>query len=92
MILLSFEPFILNGCSSKNVSFSPFFSGPTDEEERLAAKVKKLESELSKAKKDSDSQRSIDGRCLYRKLVMSPNVLLQGDGPLPLPPRSKCSC
>lgn len=35
--------------------------GPSEEEERLAKKVKKLESELAKVRKDSDAQKSIEG-------------------------------
>ena len=37
---------------------------PSEEEERLVEKVKKLQNELAKAKKDSESQKSIDGMCI----------------------------
>ncbi len=41
------------------------FSGPSEEEERLVEKVKKLQNELAKARKESDSQKSLDGMWLW---------------------------
>ena len=41
------------------------FSGPSEEEERLVEKVKTLQNELAKARKESESQKSIDGAWLW---------------------------
>ena len=74
--------YIMQQCSDETVHFLPFscglvclfslhiIAGPTEEEERLTEKVKKLQSELSKAKKDAESHKSADGMITIHHFVI----------------------